>query len=54
MDIHELWEWVQRIAGILLVVCVCLYAVRCVAAGDFVDADRFYHFLRGLVRYFIN
>jgi hypothetical protein len=53
-DIPELWQWVQKIAGVLLVVCLCLYLLRCLVAGEFVGVDRFAHFLRGLVVYLVS
>jgi hypothetical protein len=53
-DISEVWQWVQKIAGILLVVCLCLYLLRCLVALEFVSVDRFGHFLRGLVVYLVS
>jgi hypothetical protein len=50
-SIQGIWQWVQRIAGILMVVCLCLYVVRCVTTGQVVSFDRFDHYMRGLVRY---
>jgi len=53
-DISELWQWVQKIAGVLLMVCLCLYALRCLVALEFIGVDRFGHFLRGLLRYLVS
>jgi hypothetical protein len=53
-DISELWLWVQRVAGVLLVVCLCLYVLRCLVAAEFIGVDRFGHFLRGLLRYLVS
>jgi hypothetical protein len=49
MDIFAIWHWVERIAGILMIVCFCLYAVRCVVAGGFIGVEAFGHFLQGLI-----
>ena len=53
-DISEVWQWVQKIAGVLLVVCLCLYVLRCLVALEFIGVDRFGHFLRGLVVYLVS
>jgi hypothetical protein len=47
----EIWHWTQRIAGVLLVVCLCLYLVRCAVAWDFITFNKFDYFMRGLVSY---
>jgi hypothetical protein len=41
MDISEIWHWVERIAGTFLVVCLGLYALRCIVAWDVVSFDQF-------------
>lgn len=53
-DISELWQWVQKIAGVLLVVCLCLYVLRCLVAAEFVSIDQFARFLRGLITYLVR
>jgi hypothetical protein len=53
-DISEVWQWVQKIAGVLLVVCLCLYLLRCLVTMEFIGVDRFGHFLRGLLRYLVS
>jgi hypothetical protein len=45
------WHWIERIAGVVLVVYLCLYAIRCMATSHFLSPDEFIHFLRGLVGY---
>jgi len=45
------WTWVQRLTGIFLVVCVCLYVLRCLMSGQFITFDQFELFFKGLVRY---
>jgi hypothetical protein len=50
----EIWDRFKSLAGLLCVVCVCLYALRCILAWDFISVDRFGHFLRGLLRYLVS
>jgi len=54
VDLFEAWHWAERVAGILLVVCLCLYLLRCVVAWDFISVERFGHFLRGLFIYLLS
>jgi len=49
--ISELWQWVQKLTGIFLLVCFCLYGVRSIMAGQLVSFDQFEQFFKGLVRY---
>ena len=53
-DISEFWHWVEKIGGVVLVVCFCLYALRCLASGEFIGMDRFGHFIQGLLRYLVS
>jgi hypothetical protein len=53
-DISEAWQWVQKIAGVLLVVCLCLYVLRCLVTAEFIGTDSYGHFLRGLVVYLVS
>ena len=52
--IHEVWQWVQRIAGVFVVVCACLYVVHCVTAGQVISFDQFDRYMRGLVAYIVR
>jgi hypothetical protein len=54
MDPYEIWQWVQKIAGVLLVVCLCLYVLRCCVTADLVSLDQFARFLRGLITYLMR
>jgi hypothetical protein len=49
--LSEFWHWVQKVTGIFLLVCLSLYGLRCIMAGQFMSFDQFEHFFRGLVRY---
>jgi hypothetical protein len=49
--ISEFWQLVQRLTGVLLLVCLGLYGLRCLLAGQLVSFDQFEHFFRGLLRY---
>jgi succinate dehydrogenase/fumarate reductase cytochrome b subunit len=49
--IFGLWSWVQRLTGIFLLVCICLYILRCVMTVSLLSFDNFEHFFRGLLRY---
>jgi hypothetical protein len=53
-DISELWQWVQKVAGVVLVVCLCLYVLRCLVMTDLVSIDQFARFLRGLITYLVR
>ena len=53
-DISDIWHWFQKIAGVLLVVCLCLYAIRCLVAEEFINVERFGHFLQGLLIYLVS
>ena len=48
---YVVWFWLQRVSGIFAVVCLCLYVLRCLIAGDVLGLDQFGHFMRGLLRY---
>lgn len=48
---YVVWFWLQRVSGICVLVCLSLYLVRCLLAGDVVGLDEFDWFLRGLLRY---
>jgi len=49
--VFQIWHWTQRIAGVLVVVCLCLYLVRCAVAWDFISFDHFDRFMSGLIAY---
>lgn len=49
--ISGMWRWVERVAGVFLIVCFCLYVIRCVSSWQVVSFDQFDHFFRGLVVY---
>ena len=49
--IFGLWAWMQKLTSILLLVCLCLYGVRSIMAGQLISFDQFEHFFRGLLRY---
>ena len=53
-DISEVWQWVQKVAGVVLVVCLCLYVLRCLVMTDLVSIDQFARFLRGLITYLVR
>jgi CHASE2 domain-containing sensor protein len=53
-DISEVWRWTQKIAGVFMVVCLCLYVLRCVMAWRFISLDQFDHFMRGLIVYIFS
>jgi len=46
-----LWAWVQKLTGVFLLVCLCLYGLRCLMSGQLISFDQFEHFFKGLVRY---
>lgn len=54
MFASEIWDRLKSLAGILLVAGLCLYALRCILAWDFISVDQYGHFLRGLLRYLVS
>lgn len=53
-DLSEVWRLIQKVSGILLLVGVSLYLVRCVVGFQIVSFDQFDHFLRGLFAYIVK
>jgi hypothetical protein len=49
--LSEIWQWVQRLTGIFLLVCLSLYGLRCIMTGQVISFDQFERFFRGLVGY---
>ena len=50
----DVWRWVERIAGVFMAVCFCLYLIRCISCGQLISFDQFDHFFRGLVAYILK
>lgn len=52
MDDFFFWYRIyERVAGILVVVFLTLYLLRCVTAGDFITLGQFGAYLKGLFNY---
>jgi hypothetical protein len=51
MGFPEIWHWVEKVAGVLFVVCLCLYLIRCGVAQRFIGIDQFGHFVQGLIHF---
>jgi hypothetical protein len=49
--ISEIWHLVEKVLGIFLLVCLCLYGVHSVMTGRLTTFDQFERFFRGLVGY---
>ena len=43
------WEFAKRLAGVALVVCLCLYFICCITHGEIVPLPRFELFLNKLM-----
>ena len=50
-DWHESWDKAKTVSGITLIVCLCLYAIRCAMTFHVVSLNQFDRFMRGLLRY---
>jgi hypothetical protein len=48
---EDFWGWAQRIGGVLLLVLLCLYIIRCIAIGDVVSLHLFLMYVEGLLKY---
>lgn len=51
MLLVALWQGVQKLAALALVLCLGLYGLRSLSAGQFLTLDQFELFFRGLCRY---
>jgi hypothetical protein len=47
----DVWHVIERVAGVFLIVCFCLYLVRCLCGWQILTFDQFDRFFRGLVLY---
>ena len=49
--IFLVWRFVERVAAILLVVCLCLYVIRCLSTMEFLTLTQFGRYVQGLIAY---
>jgi hypothetical protein len=48
------WEWLKKITGTTLIVCLCLWGIRCAVKQQVVDYAHFERFMHGLVHYIFS
>jgi len=46
-----IWHWVKVVSGIFMVVCLCLYVIRCFVKTGIVSLAEFETFFNGLAHY---
>ena len=47
----EIWHWVKVVSGIFVLVCLCLYVIRCFSKGEILSLAEFEAYFNGLARY---
>lgn len=47
----NIWSLIQRVAGVFMVVCFCLYVIRCISGFQLLSFDQFDQYFRGLLGY---
>jgi CHASE2 domain-containing sensor protein len=47
----DVWHVIERVAGVFLVVCFCLYIIRCISCFQLLSLDQFDQYLRELLRF---
>jgi len=47
----DVWHWVKVVSGIFVIVCLCLYVIRCGSKAEIVSLVEFERFFNGLVHY---
>ena len=52
--VSEVWHWVKIVSGIFMLVCLCLYMIRCFVKGDTVTLQEFETFFNGLEHYIFS
>jgi hypothetical protein len=50
----EIWDRFKSLAGLLCMIGVGLYLLRCAVARDFISVEHFARFLRGLITYLLR
>jgi len=50
-DFFEIYRWYERIVGLLVLVLVALYLLRCTTTGGLLSLDQFGDYIRGLFTY---
>jgi hypothetical protein len=50
-DFFEIYRWYERIVGILVLVILTLYLLRCVTTGGLLSLGQFGDYIRGLFTY---
>ena len=50
----EIWHWVKVVSGVFMLVCLCLYIIRCCVKVDFVTLAEFETFFNGLAHYIFS
>lgn len=47
----DIWSVFQKVAGVFMVVCFCLYVIRCISCFQLLSFDQFDQYFRELLRF---